>query len=150
MGGGRVSLLFLFSFDDLLVGAPFHYVEDDEGAWGGAVFVYFSRGVRQTRDKNANVFYEPVQLRAKGAHSQFGLSIAKLGDIDKDEFHLNGSQFVMALLAKCLPQISRLALPLRTTVAGRCSSSMEPVDSRNSVRNRLRLVNVHYIPYTFK
>lgn len=86
-----------YRFDDLLVGAPFQYVEDDDGIWGGAVFVYYSRGIQQDRDSNANVFFEPIQLRAKGAHSQFGLSITKLGDVDRDKARLGGKSTTLRL-----------------------------------------------------
>uniref|UniRef100_A0A914S1P8 Uncharacterized protein n=1 Tax=Parascaris equorum TaxID=6256 RepID=A0A914S1P8_PAREQ len=77
-------------FDDLLVGAPFEYIENAKGSFGGAVYIYFSSGERRGRHENSKVFLKPIRIRGPGLHSQFGLSIARLGNIDGDTQKYNG------------------------------------------------------------
>ncbi|MFH4973715.1 hypothetical protein AB6A40_000424 [Gnathostoma spinigerum] len=69
-------------FDDLIVGAPFEYSETEEGTFGGAIYIYFSVGQKQRRGDNAKVFLNPIVIRSPDVHSQFGLSLAKLGNLD--------------------------------------------------------------------
>ena len=64
-------------FDDLLVGAPFEFWLDEQLELGGAVYVFYSRGERQPRGANHRVFLEPVILRGRQPHSQFGTSLAR-------------------------------------------------------------------------
>lgn len=75
-----------FSFDDLVVGAPFEYHQREDGLeQGGAVYIFYSRGVRQlASDANSNVFHEPLILRGRSAHSQFGASLSRLGNLNND------------------------------------------------------------------
>uniref|UniRef100_A0A0M3JA43 Integrin alpha ina-1 (inferred by orthology to a C. elegans protein) n=1 Tax=Anisakis simplex TaxID=6269 RepID=A0A0M3JA43_ANISI len=72
-----------------LVGAPFEYVEDDEGSFGGAVYIYFSSGEKRKRHENSKVFLKPIKIRGPGVYSQFGLSIAHLGNVDGDSHKYN-------------------------------------------------------------
>lgn len=74
-------------FDDLIVGAPFEYF--GKATEGGAVYVYFSSGVRRSRGESAKVFLEPIRITGKGSYSQFGASISPLGNVDGDPDHLN-------------------------------------------------------------
>ncbi|KAL7078661.1 hypothetical protein ACQ4LE_002530 [Meloidogyne hapla] len=76
-------------FDDLLVGAPFEYFYDEEeNEKGGAVYVYFSKGIKQIKGIPSNsIFYEPVVLRGTTAHSHFGAALAGMGNLNND---LNG------------------------------------------------------------
>uniref|UniRef100_F1KQ70 Integrin alpha ina-1 n=1 Tax=Ascaris suum TaxID=6253 RepID=F1KQ70_ASCSU len=76
-------------FDDLLVGAPFEYIENAKGSFGGAVYIYFSSGERRERHENSKVFLKPIRIRGPGLYSQFGLSIARLGNIDGDTHKYN-------------------------------------------------------------
>lgn len=73
-----------FSFDDLLVGAPFEYVETSEGSFGGAVYIFYSSGMRRERHENSKVLLAPIKVRGRGVYSQFGLSITKLDNLDGD------------------------------------------------------------------
>ncbi|KAI6239094.1 Integrin-alpha2 domain-containing protein [Aphelenchoides fujianensis] len=73
-------------FDDLIVGAPFEFFFDEDLEYGGAVYVFFSNGKQQAKGDEHLVFREPVILRGNGGlHSQFGLSLAALGNVDSDE-----------------------------------------------------------------
>lgn len=82
--------LFDFRFDDLLVGAPFEYSETADGSFGGAVYIFYSSGIRRARHENANVFLKPIKVRGKGIYSQFGLAITRLGNVDGDSNNYNG------------------------------------------------------------
>ncbi|KAG8184072.1 hypothetical protein JTE90_013706 [Oedothorax gibbosus] len=62
-------------FLDLVVGAPFYYSK----GIGGAVYVYMNSETGITEDT------EPLKLTGK-SESQFGLSIASLGDLNKDGY----------------------------------------------------------------
>lgn len=75
--------------DDLLIGAPFEYIENAEGSFGGAVYIFFSSGRKRARGENSKVFLEPVKVRGRGIYSQFGISITRLGDIDGDSKKFN-------------------------------------------------------------
>ncbi|GMS89597.1 hypothetical protein PENTCL1PPCAC_11772, partial [Pristionchus entomophagus] len=71
-------------FDDLLVSAPFERYTDDEGIFGGTVRVYYSKGVDRSAKDSFSVFNDPIVLRKSDLLSQFGISIAKLGNLDGD------------------------------------------------------------------
>ncbi|KAL3090253.1 hypothetical protein niasHS_006705 [Heterodera schachtii] len=71
-------------FDDLLVGAPFEFHLRSDGASGGAVYVFYSAGVRRQKGDSARVFRAPKILRGTGAHSQFGAALTRLGNVDND------------------------------------------------------------------
>ncbi|KAF8357198.1 ina-1, partial [Pristionchus pacificus] len=73
-------------FDDLLVSAPFERYTDEEGVFGGTVRVYYAKGAsRDPSDlRSSSVFDEPIVLRKSDLLSQFGISIAKLGNLDGD------------------------------------------------------------------
>ncbi|GMR42590.1 hypothetical protein PMAYCL1PPCAC_12785, partial [Pristionchus mayeri] len=71
-------------FDDLLVSAPFERYTDEEGVFGGTVRVYYSKGVDQSPTHSSSVFDDPIVLRMSDLLSQFGISIAKLGNLDGD------------------------------------------------------------------
>ncbi|KAF7636363.1 Integrin_alpha2 domain-containing protein [Meloidogyne graminicola] len=74
-------------FDDLLVGAPFEYFfDEEENEKGGAVYVYFSKGIKQQKGEMSSnfVFYEPIVLRGVKSHSHFGAAIAGIGNINND------------------------------------------------------------------
>ena len=62
--------------DDLLVSAPF---TDNDGQGGGAVYLYMNskHGLQSNRY---------IKLEGTAPESQFGLSLARLGDINKDGF----------------------------------------------------------------
>lgn len=66
------KFIFDDSFDDLLVGAPFEYFQDENNELGGAVYIFYSRGAKQPKDASHRVFLEPLVLRVGAAHSQFG------------------------------------------------------------------------------
>uniref|UniRef100_A0A0N5A4U7 Integrin_alpha2 domain-containing protein n=1 Tax=Parastrongyloides trichosuri TaxID=131310 RepID=A0A0N5A4U7_PARTI len=75
-------------FDDLIVGAPFEFYIDTKGnEFHGAVYVYYSSGKFQSRDQNHLVFQKPIILRNKEKYSQYGISITKLGNLDRDEYN---------------------------------------------------------------
>uniref|UniRef100_A0A0K0DXE3 Integrin_alpha2 domain-containing protein n=1 Tax=Strongyloides stercoralis TaxID=6248 RepID=A0A0K0DXE3_STRER len=77
-------------FDDLIVGAPYEFFIDIKGnEFHGAVYVYFSSGKFQSRDQNELVFKKPIILRGKEKYSQFGISITKLGNLNRDEYGYN-------------------------------------------------------------
>ncbi|KAK6102226.1 Integrin alpha family protein [Brugia pahangi] len=76
-------------FDDLLVGAPFEYSETVYGSFGGAVYIFYSSGIRRKRHENANVFLKPIKIRGQGIYSQFGLAITRLGNVDGDNNNYN-------------------------------------------------------------
>ena len=65
-------------WDDLVVGAPF--TQHSGGGEGGSVFIYLNQD---------NSFHSQKFIEIRGAKiaSQFGLSIAQLGDINKDGFN---------------------------------------------------------------
>lgn len=71
-------------FDDLIVGAPFEFHFEEDLEFGGAVYIYYSKGIKMELGKENQVFHDPIVLRGRGLHSQFGISLANLGDIDKD------------------------------------------------------------------
>ncbi|VDN59548.1 unnamed protein product [Dracunculus medinensis] len=71
-------------FDDLLIGAPFEYMENTEQQYGGAVYIFFSSGKKRSKHENSKVFLEPIKIRGPDIYSQFGLSITSLGNIDDD------------------------------------------------------------------
>uniref|UniRef100_A0A0N5AE12 Integrin_alpha2 domain-containing protein n=1 Tax=Syphacia muris TaxID=451379 RepID=A0A0N5AE12_9BILA len=74
-------------FDDLIVGAPFEYTgKADEG---GAVYVYFSSGFKRGYGQSNLVFLKPIRIAGKGVYSQFGTSLAPLGNVDGDPRNLN-------------------------------------------------------------
>lgn len=98
--------------------APFEFYFNEEEEYGGAVYVYYSRylhkekschglaelfshstgllihhyfrGKRQARGDNHLVFHDPIVLRGSEAHSQFGMSLTKLGNIDNDPHNYEG------------------------------------------------------------
>ena len=84
--GGRFGAGFGYSLetldvngdglDDLIVGAPF---TDNDGKGGGAVYVYVNskKGLDSSRY---------LKLEGPTKESQFGLSLARLGDLNKDGF----------------------------------------------------------------
>ncbi|KAI6177257.1 FG-GAP repeat protein [Aphelenchoides bicaudatus] len=74
-------------FDDLIVSAPFefHSIEDIE--FSGAVYIYYSNGRQQAKGEDSKVFREPIVLRGNGVKTQFGMSLAALGNIDGDDKH---------------------------------------------------------------
>ncbi|MCP9258136.1 Protein CBR-INA-1 [Dirofilaria immitis] len=76
-------------FDDLLVGAPFEYSETADGSFGGAVYIFYSSGIRRARHENENVFLKPIKVRGQGIYSQFGLAITRLGNVDGDSNDYN-------------------------------------------------------------
>lgn len=65
-----------FSFDDLIVGAPFYFNNTE----GGAVYVYYNlRNCTETDCK--------FDLKLTGpAESRFGFSMTALGDINRDGY----------------------------------------------------------------
>ncbi|KAI3413533.1 hypothetical protein GPALN_011023 [Globodera pallida] len=73
-------------FDDLLVGAPFEFQPNSDGTAlaGGAVYVFYSTGVRRQKGASAQVFRAPLILRGAGVHSQFGAALTRLGNVDND------------------------------------------------------------------
>ncbi|CAD5215518.1 unnamed protein product [Bursaphelenchus okinawaensis] len=74
-------------FDDLIVSAPFEFHFEEDLEYGGAVYVYYSKGRKVNLGQEYDVFHEPIILRGPGLHSQFGLSLTSLGDIDRDASH---------------------------------------------------------------
>ncbi|GFO13458.1 integrin alpha-6, partial [Plakobranchus ocellatus] len=75
-------------FDDLIVGAPYYYRRN----YGGAFYVYLGGPNMITEDT------EPTEILSRDMgeeeckklqceHARFGMSIAKLGDINKDGFN---------------------------------------------------------------
>jgi hypothetical protein len=84
--GGRFGAGFGYSLetldvngdglDDLIVGAPF---TDNDGQGGGAVYIYINtnKGLDSSRY---------LKLEGPTKESQFGLSLARLGDLNKDGF----------------------------------------------------------------
>ncbi|VDN07933.1 unnamed protein product [Thelazia callipaeda] len=76
-------------YDDLLVGAPFEYAERADGSFGGAVYIFYSSGIRRKRNENVNVFLQPIKIRGRGVYSQFGLAITRLGNVDGDSNNYN-------------------------------------------------------------
>ncbi|CAD5221384.1 unnamed protein product [Bursaphelenchus xylophilus] len=74
-------------FDDLLVSAPFEFHFEEDLEFGGAVYLYYSKGRRVNPGQEYDVFQEPIILRGRGLYSQFGLSLANVGDIDRDASH---------------------------------------------------------------
>ncbi|KRY74184.1 Integrin alpha ina-1 [Trichinella pseudospiralis] len=73
-------------FDDLIVGAPYHYNFSSTKPTGGRVYVYFSSGKVQPSDKNEFVFKEPIRLSGQ-MDSMFGAATANLGDLNQDNFN---------------------------------------------------------------
>ncbi|GMT20838.1 hypothetical protein PFISCL1PPCAC_12135 [Pristionchus fissidentatus] len=71
-------------FDDLLVSAPFERYVDEDGIFGGTVRVYYSQGIQRAPTDSFSVFHDPIVLRKSDLLSQFGISIAKLGNLDGD------------------------------------------------------------------
>ena len=117
-------------FDDLLVGAPFEYHRDESGKErGGAVYVFFSRGARQTRGKGQQqyaVFRKPLVLRGRSAHSQFGAALGRLGNLDNDANGYQGGHSRrdgQTIPSFFLLKISPLVRPMSRGV-GRFLSSM--------------------------
>lgn len=87
------------------MGAPFEY--SGKITEGGAVYVYFSSGVKRGKFESAKVFLKPIRILGKGSYSQFGASIAPLGNIDGDPHHLNGNFFLnIGVMAKIAIQTS--------------------------------------------
>lgn len=75
----HISILFFFffSFDDLIVGAPFYFNNTE----GGAVYVYYN-----LRNCNETVACR-YDLKLTGpAESRFGFSMTALGDINRDGY----------------------------------------------------------------
>ncbi|KAI6201755.1 FG-GAP repeat protein [Aphelenchoides besseyi] len=73
-------------FDDLIVSAPFEFHFDEDLEHGGAVYVFFSNGKKQARGDEEKVFRDPIVLRSSGdLYSQFGMSLAALGNVDSDK-----------------------------------------------------------------
>jgi hypothetical protein len=78
-----------FSFDDLVVGAPFEYHFDEHlPESGGAVYVYHSAGRRLKRGEPSERVFRPrpIILRALGGgpRAQFGAALTSLGNVDND------------------------------------------------------------------
>merc|ERR1719422_2193555 len=61
--------------DDLLVSAPF----SDNNGRGGAVYLYLNRARSLQQDRF-------IEIRGSGPEGQFGLSLTRAGDINKDGF----------------------------------------------------------------
>lgn len=69
--------LFVFRYDDLLVGAPFYYGEGR----GGAVYIYYNlRNCQAMKCKWDKVLYGKPQ-------SRYGFAMTSLGDINKDGYN---------------------------------------------------------------
>ncbi|CAI5444358.1 unnamed protein product [Caenorhabditis angaria] len=75
-------------FDDLIIGAPFEHRTGIDGNYGGIVYVYFSQGIQRAKHESHLVFHPPKILKHPEFYSQFGLSIAKLGNLDGDKNNL--------------------------------------------------------------
>lgn len=70
-----VSYFFLFSYTDLVVGAPFHYGRST----GGAIYIYMnSRKGLQSDTKPLIILGKP--------ESRFGFAIEETGDLNKDGY----------------------------------------------------------------
>lgn len=69
----------------MIISAPFEFHLIDDIEFGGAVYIYYSNGRQQAKGEDSQVFREPIILRGNGLHSQFGLSLASLGNLDGDE-----------------------------------------------------------------
>jgi hypothetical protein len=76
-------------FDDLIISAPFEFHTINDIEYGGAVYIYYSNGRQQEKGEDSQVFRDPIILRGNGIHSQFGLSLASLGNLDGDERGFN-------------------------------------------------------------
>ncbi|VDK73530.1 unnamed protein product, partial [Onchocerca ochengi] len=63
--------------------------ETIDGSFGGAVYIFYSSGIRRARHENANVFLKPIKVRGQGIYSQFGLAITRLGNVDGDSNNYN-------------------------------------------------------------
>jgi len=61
--------------DDLLVSAPF----SDNGGRGGSVYLYLNKAWTLTQHRY-------IEIRGSGPEGQFGLSLTRAGDINKDGF----------------------------------------------------------------
>nr|XP_020649679.1 integrin alpha-3 isoform X1 [Pogona vitticeps] len=76
--GSSVALVDLNNdgWKDLIIGAPYYFDRKEEK--GGAVYVYMNLG---------GIFHTSPNLTLTGpSNSSFGLAVASIGDIDKDDF----------------------------------------------------------------
>jgi hypothetical protein len=105
------------------VGAPFEYFAVDHSSsssttadlMGGAVYIFYSRGVKQPKGAGHRVFLEPMVLRGRWPHSQFGAALTGLGNLDNDPKGYQGI-FLMGQLDAIVYNSSRCELILMILV----------------------------------
>lgn len=73
----HLSVSFLVSWEDIVVGAPQFFVKD--GEIGGAIYVYINKNGK---------WDQVTPMRINGPKdSMFGLAVENLGDINQDGYH---------------------------------------------------------------